>query len=144
MKRLVFIIALFFIPVFLFAQEPAGIIKKTTGSVFIINSEQSTPAKDGSIIFTNDTIKTGSDGSIGIIFQDDTLLSLGPNSKITVDKFVFDPNNKKYSFITKMSKGTAVFVNGNIGRLSPKSVKFETPLASLGLRGTKFAIKVDE
>ncbi|MBF0474178.1 MAG: FecR domain-containing protein [Nitrospirae bacterium] len=143
MKRFIFIIMML-IPAFLFAQEPAGVIKKMTGKAQIISSNQTIQAKVGSNIYPNDTIITEADSSIGIIFQDDTLLSLGPNSKIIVDRFVFDPNNKNYSFVTKMSKGTAVFVNGNIGRLSPKSVKFETPLATLGLRGTKFAIKVDE
>jgi len=43
-----------------------------------------------------------------------------------------------------MLKGTAAFVSGIIGKLAPESVRFETPVATIGLRGTRFAVRIEE
>ncbi|MCP4688025.1 MAG: FecR domain-containing protein, partial [Desulfobacterales bacterium] len=88
--------------------------------------------------------RTGSDGSIGVIFKDNTVLSLGPDSLLEIDEYVYAPNRGKYSMIIKMFKGTVSYLSGLISRLSPEATRFETPTASLGIRGTRFLVKVGE
>jgi hypothetical protein len=81
---------------------------------------------------------------MGVVFNDDTLLSLGPGSVLVVDKFLFAPRQRKFSIVLRMIKGTAVYLSGLISRLAPESAYFETPTASIGIRGTKFVVKVEE
>ena len=94
-------------------------------------------------IMQGDVIKTGKNGEAGLIFDDDTVVGLGPDSEISIEKFLFDPANRQLSFIAKIIHGTFSFISGQITKLAPQKVKFETPDATLGVRGTKFLVKVD-
>ncbi|MDK9706937.1 MAG: FecR family protein [Desulforhopalus sp.] len=125
------------------ASESIGIIKTVSGEVFLINTQMTLPALANMKIGQGDTIKTGKASSAGIIFEDDTVVSLGPNSEMAIANFLFDPVDKKLSLITRLVKGTFCFVTGQIAKLAPKNVTFETPEATLGVRGTKFLVKVD-
>ena len=121
-----------------------GCIKTVQGSAIIVRSNQSVLAKIGERIYKNDSLKTGPDGSLGMIFKDDTLLSIGPNSEIVVKEFLFSPGEGKLSWVTRLVKGTAACLTGIIAKLSPQSVRFETPVAQVGIRGTRFAVQVQE
>jgi hypothetical protein len=89
-------------------------------------------------------IRTGPDSSVGIIFVDNSRMSLGPNSRLDLKKFVFKPNEGKFSMVNKLSKGTASFVSGKMTKLSPESVVLETPSSTIGVRGTTFNVKVND
>jgi hypothetical protein len=102
------------------------------------------PVTTGDKIFEGDTLRTGTDGSLGTILKDDTFISLGPNSELVISEFLFVPAEGKFSIITRMLKGTAAYLSGVIAKLSPQSVRFETPLASVGIRGTKFLVNVND
>jgi hypothetical protein len=125
------------------SDGPAGSVKTVKGTASIVRQDKVIPAKSGEKIFEKDILRTGADGSLGVIFKDDTLLSLGPNSDLVVDEFLFSPAEGKLSFIVRMLKGTAAYLSGIISKLSPESVRFDTPVASLGIRGTKVLVKVD-
>lgn len=126
------------------AEAPVASIKTASGASSIIRDKSSVAAKKGNRVFQGDILKTGADGSMAIVFRDDTLLSLGPNSEITITEFLFSPAEGKLSFITKLLRGTAACVTGIIGKLSPQSVRFETPVANIGIRGTKFAVMAED
>ena len=96
----------------------------------------------GDRLYQNDIIRTGANSSVGIIFEDNTILSLGPKSEIVIDEYVFAPEKGKLSMFISMLKGTASYLSGIIGRQSPESVKFQTPDATIGIRGTQFLVKV--
>ncbi len=122
----------------------AGRVKTVEGSASIVRGQSSLPAVVNERILQGDTLRTGPDGSLGVILKDDTTLSLGPNSVVVVEQFLFAPAEGKLSLVTRMLKGTAVYLSGIIGKLSPQSVRFETPNATIGIRGTKMLVKVDE
>jgi len=126
------------------SDGPIGSIKTTKGTASIVRQEKVILAKIGERIFEGDILRTGADGSLGVIFKDDTLLSLGPNSELAIDEFLFAPAQGKLSFVTRMLRGTAAYLSGIIAKLSPESVRFETPVGSVGIRGTKFVVKIDE
>ena len=121
-----------------------GRVKTVKGSASIVRGQSSLPAVVNERVFRGDTLRTGPDGSLGMMLKDDTSLSLGPNSEVVIDQFLFAPAEGKLSLVTRMLKGTAVYFSGVIARLSPQSVRFETPNASIGIRGTRFLVKVDE
>lgn len=120
-----------------------GSVKTVEGSASVIRSGAVLTAHSGQIIKEKDTLQTGSDGSMGVIFRDDSVLSLGPDSKVAIERFVFDPAEKELEFISRIWKGTAAYLSGLIGKLSPESVRFDTPVATIGIRGTRFAASIE-
>ena len=87
---------------------------------------------------------TGADGSVGITFSDNTLLSIGPDSRLSIDRFAFDPTTHKGAFEASLGKGTLAGVSGKIAKQSPDAMKVKTPAALLGVRGTEFVIRTGD
>ena len=125
------------------ADNPVGNVKTLKGQASIIRNRSAIEAKTGAELFQNDSLKTGADGSMSVVFRDDTLISVGPNSELAINEFRFSPAEGKLSFVARLLKGTSAYVSGIIGKLSPQSVRFETPVANIGIRGTKFAVKLE-
>ena len=128
----------------LFASPKIATVQKVSGTATVVRQGQTISATVGLEIWESDKLRTGPNGSMGVVFNDDTLLSLGPGSVLVVDKFLFAPRQGKFSIVLRMIKGTAVYLSGLISRLAPESAYFETPTASIGIRGTKFVVKVEE
>jgi hypothetical protein len=126
-----------------FASSTVATVQKVKGTATIVRQGQTIPATMGLEIWENDTLRTGPDASIGLVFNDDTLLSLGPESVFVIDEFVFAPREGKFSIVFRMLKGTAAYLSGLISKLEPQSAHFKTPTASIGIRGTKFVVKVE-
>jgi hypothetical protein len=126
------------------AGEDAGRVKVSKGEVFIQRDGQRIAAPVGAAVRASDTVLTGADGSVGITFHDNSLLSAGPNSELVIDKFVFDSTTHKGEFDTSLKKGTLAVVSGKIVKQSPESMRIRTPAAIMGVRGTEFVVKVDE
>ena len=126
------------------ASPSIAIVKKLSGMATVVRQECTISATTGLEIWKNDTIRTGPDGSIGIIFNDDTFLSLGPDSILVIDEFVFAPKQGNFSIAIRVLKGTAAYLSGLIAKLAPEATHFKIPTASIGIRGTKFAVKVEK
>jgi hypothetical protein len=124
--------------------EPAGNIKSVSGEAWIDRGGQQVPAEIGAPVEAGDLMVTGEDGAMGVTFRDNTMISLGPNSEVTVDDFVYDPKNDKLSFASRIARGTMQQVSGNIAKLDPDAVSVRTPNASLAVRGTRFVIRVPQ
>ena len=128
-----------------FAQAPqtaAGRIKVASGSVFIVRAGTLVPAQAGQEVFEADGLKTGADGRLGITLKDDTRVSLGPSSEVRVDRFVFAPAEGQMGLVLKVVRGVIGYVSGRIAKLSPDSIRLETPAAVVGVRGTALALHV--
>ncbi len=119
-----------------------GALKNVQGEVFIDRGPDSIVAQEGQAVFEDDTIRTGNWGLAGMIFKDNSSLSLGPNSRLTLNTFVYRPSENVFSFVTRIIQGTASYLSGVIGKLAPEAVQFHTPVASIGLRGTSLLVKV--
>ena len=131
-------------PVMALSQEDfIGGLRNVRGTAMVMRGEQQIPARDGLRIILNDVLITKKDGAMGVVFKDDTRISLGPDSKLSITRFVYHPAQHKYGFITQMIKGTASYISGAIGKTSPDAVKFKTPVATNGIRGTTFLAKIE-
>jgi hypothetical protein len=126
------------------SDESAGSLRNKKGDVLIERNGNIVKAEEGTSVYPNDTVRTGTDGSVGIIFKDNSRISLGPNSRLDLKKFVFNPAQGQFSMVNKLTKGTASFVSGKMTKLSPESVVLETPTSTIGVRGTTYNIKVNE
>ena len=121
-----------------------GQIKVSKGDVAIERSGQTLPGAIGLHLQTADVIRTGSDGSVGITMSDNSLLSAGPNSVLSLDRYVFDTTTNNGNFDSSLRKGTLSVVSGRIAKQSPEAMTVRTPTAILGVRGTEFAVSVDQ
>ena len=126
------------------AQQPApaGHIKKVSGAAFVVRASGTTPAKAGDAIFATDVLRTA-DGSVGITLRDDTRVSLGPNSEVRIERYVYAPGEGGLGMVLKFMRGMAVYVSGRIAKLAPDSIRLETPTGIVGVRGTTVAIRVE-
>ena len=88
-------------------------------------------------------MRTGN-GRIAITFLDDSMLRLTEHSKIIIDEYVFDPDPSKGKLAIRMASGTARFLTGILGKIDKSNITIATPTAVIGLRGTDFAVSVDE
>ncbi len=125
------------------AAESSGFIKKLNGEVNIQRNDKVIEAKIGDKIFEKDTITTKSKSSVGIIFKDNTLISLGSNTEFEIEEYIFNPAENKQSFISQIRKGTMTGLTGLMSKLNPDAMKIKAKTASMGIRGTHFSISVD-
>lgn len=122
------------------AAQPAGIVKIVKGSVSIERAADKRSPAPGDPVVAGDRIVTGADGHIGLTLNDNTLLSAGPNSSVSLDKFAFDTTTHAGEIDASVRRGTLAVVSGKIAKQSPESVRFRTSNAILGVRGTTFVI----
>jgi len=94
-------------------------------------------------IFSYDTVKTGN-GKVGIQFIDQTRVDVTEHSKLLIDEFIYDPNTNTGSLSLKATLGTVRYASGQIAKTSAQNVKISTPTATIAVRGTDFAMTVDE
>ena len=125
------------------AQE-AGHVKVAKGAVQIERGGQKLPATLGAVVQAGDVVATGTDGSVGITFLDNSLLSAGPNSVLAIDRFAFDSTTHQGSFESSLQKGTLAVVSGKLAKQSPDAMKVKTPAAVLGVRGTEFLVRTGD
>jgi hypothetical protein len=121
-----------------------GQIKTLKGEVFLVRDNTKSQAKPGDLLCQADVVETGGNGSVGITFIDNSRFSAGPNTRIELSQFSFNPTTQDGEFITDMKAGTLAVISGQIAKHSPEAMKVKTPTTILGFRGTKTAIKVDE
>jgi hypothetical protein len=126
------------------AEQAIGVVKTSGGTATIIRGGQILPAGAGKKLFVGDTLTTGADGSMGVILRDNSTLSLGPESSLVIQEFLFSPAEGKLGLLARITRGTMAYISGLIGKSAPGSARFETPVATIGIRGTRFAVKVGE
>ena len=126
------------------AQQPvpAGHIKTVSGAAAIVRNGGTVTARPGDPIYATDTLRTSADGSIGVTLRDDTRVSLGPNSEVKVDRYVYSPGEGGLGMVLKFVRGVAVYVSGRMAKIAPDSIRLEAPSAIVGVRGTTVAIRV--
>ena len=94
-------------------------------------------------IFSYDTVKTGK-GQVAIEFLDETRVDITQHSKLIIDDFVYDPNTKTGKLSLKATLGTVRYASGQIAKNSAQNISIKTPTATVSVRGTDFAMTIDE
>lgn len=87
----------------------------------------------GNSVHQNERIRTGADSVAQLLFADQTTLSVGPRSDITLDRYVYDPNRSVGDVAVGMGSGALRFISG---QQDPRSYQVRTPVATIGVRGT--------
>ena len=132
-----------FLPSAAVADTPIGQVKTESGKVIVERGGAGKPLAIGERVFVSDTIVTA-DGTVGITFADNSMMSLGPYSRLSLDQFKFDATTQNGVFNTSLQKGTLAVKSGQIVRQTPEAMHVRTPAALLGVRGTEFVVSADD
>ncbi len=124
-------------------EEQVALLKNVTGQVQIVRVGATVEAKAGAPLYVADKLISSPNASAGITFKDGTLITLGASAELLVRDYVFEPKDAKYAFSVYLAKGTAIYSSGKIGKVAPESVKVDSPLATVGVRGTRFIIQAE-
>jgi hypothetical protein len=132
--------------------KPIGKVLSLTGAVHIehVNAvplqaslgNQPAATKVGDPVYLGDVVQTGADGKIGIGFTDGTAFDLSSNARMVLNDFVYDPNSHSNSTLFSLTKGTFTFVAGNVAKTG--DMKIDTPVATMGIRGTTPHIEISD
>jgi len=124
------------------ADTIVGSVKTAQGGAVVRRGTDSIPAREGMHLLLDDTLQTGADGLLGAILQDGTRISLGPNTELKIDRFLYQPSDGKFGLLLRLGRGVLAYISGRIAQFAPESVTVETPIGVLGLRGTHFAVSI--
>ena len=136
-KILFLIILLFAGPANASNNNFVGIIGAAIGD---IKNQKNEKLTNGSKIFFGDTIISNSKSNAQILFLDQTVLTLGEDTELTIDEFVYDLNSQDGSFISTVKTGTVKFITGQISKKNPDNLEVKVPAGTLGARGTEFVV----
>lgn len=121
-----------------------GAIQRVSGTVVIYRKTESFVAEKGLRLFEHDRIQTKKNGLAGIILRDNTILSLGGSSSLTIAKYRFAPVEGEYALDIKLSKGKFLYNSGVIGKKQANAVRCIMPIGTVGTLGTKFLVNLEE
>lgn len=124
------------------AAAPVGMVKRMTGAVTVLRGGQTLPATVGMRLEQADELRTGRGASVGVMFVDNSLVSLGANSRFTIERFAFNSTTHEGSFASRLGRGSLAMVSGKLAKQSADAVTVRTPSTMLGVRGTKFVVEV--
>lgn len=128
----------------LWSAENIAIVKNISGEVLLKHEGGFKPIEKGSFLYAGDVLQTSDQSSVGVIFNDGTVVSLGAKSVFAVNTYRFKPSAKDYEFDVGLLKGNAAVETGKIGKLAPQNFSFKIPQGTVGIRGTKFIVDVEE
>lgn len=123
---------------------PIGYVKTVSGDATVTTAGNTFKAAPGTPLQQGSVLRTSAKSSLGVTFQDNTLMSFGPDTEVAVDEYLYQPSQGKLKLGTRVSKGTLNYVSGVIAKLDPAAVSVKTPTGIIGVRGTEFALKVEE
>lgn len=131
-------------------SKPIGKVVAIAGSVSIEHAgavivQANAPAqagqtKVGDLVYEGDVLQTAADGKVSINFTDGTSFNLSSNARMALDQYVYDPKGTSNSTMFNLTKGTFTFVAGKIAKTG--DMKVDTPVATMGIRGTTPHIEI--
>lgn len=125
-------------------ESPVGAVQEMSGDATVTRVDGSTETLQlGAPIYQGDIIETGDSGAVNIVFIDETSFAVSEDARLAIDEYVFDPSSSEGLTNFSVLKGKFVFTSGMIGREDPDDVQIDTPVGSIGIRGTIIAGDVD-
>ena len=127
----------FFIITVGFANDFIGVIAVGIGEILNQKNEK---LSTGSKIYFGDTIIVKEQSNAQILLLDETALTLGEKSELTIDEFIYDPKSKVGKIVSNIKVGTVRIVTGEISNQNPENLEVNVPTGSVGARGTEFVV----
>lgn len=126
------------------AAEPVGFVRSAEGTGVVRRAGQEIAAREGLGLVEGDVVSTAPDGRLGVLFVDDTRVGIGAGSQVQIVRFSFRPMHDELAFVLRIGRGAVAYLSGKIAALAPGKVRIETPAGVVGVRGTAFAVQIEE
>ena len=136
-NTLLALIILLFSNTQVFSKDIIGIIAVGIGK---ISNQLNESLTTGSKLYFGDSIITEAASSAQVLLMDQTTLTIGENSELVIDEFVYDPQTKIGKIVSSVKIGTVKIITGEISKTNPDDLEIKTPTGSIGARGTEFAV----
>ena len=120
-----------------FSKDFIGVISVGIGEIINQDSEKLTT---GSKIYFGDTIIVKEQSNAQILLLDETAITVGEKSELTIDDFVYDPKSKVGKIVSNIKVGTVRIITGEISKQNPDNLEVNVPSGTIGARGTEFAV----
>ncbi len=121
-----------------------GFVKTAEGEASVLLAGKTVKAVPGTPVQRSAILRTGKPGSLGVTLKDNTMLSIGPDTELIIDEFLYAPAKGDFKLGVNMRKGSLNYVSGMIAKLKPEVVTVRTPTGNIGVRGTHFVVAVAE
>jgi len=133
----VLLLSLFLIPLPSSAQSEIGVASAVKNGVTVALSGKSRTLATGNKVYANEVVSTGDQAVAQLLFLDETSLSIGPRSEVTLDSFVYDAKRGTGRMVLNATRGVVRFISGS---MQSSSYQIRTPVATIGVRGTVFDV----
>ena len=125
------------------AGQPIGVVEKMAGSVFVTHPDGTrTQLHEGDPVFQGDELQTGPDGSVGIVLADKTTFSMAQDGRMVLDEMIYDPATQSGSVAMSVMQGVFTFVSGSVAKTDPDAMAIQTPVGTIGIRGTQVGLNL--
>ena len=144
-KILSFLVGLIFSFSASIAEEKVDIEKQLIGIVGAISGKVKTETRElktGDKIYLNETILAGIDSGTQILLLDQSTFTIGSESEVVMDTFIYDPATNDGKIVANVKQGSLKVISGLISKKNPDSLTVEVPEGTLGSRGTEFQTNV--
>jgi len=125
------------VPYFALASERIGTIGIVIGQADVVNRNIDLKIKEN--IYFGDVIRTGAQTNLQILFEDETVFTIGENTEIVINEFIYDPNqnNELNKISAEVMQGSLKVVTGLISKENPENLLITLPTGVLATRGTE-------
>ncbi|CAB1367386.1 FecR domain-containing protein [Denitratisoma oestradiolicum] len=147
MCNLSLVVALLIVSNLALAEPDVGWVAQIKVARGIINVErtgQRHPGLVGMRLKQNDIITTAGNGSAGLMFLDNSMLSLGPDAEVSLQRFSYDPVTYMGAFDAFVKRGTVSVQSGNIARQSADAMRVTTPKAEIKGDARSYLVSVEK
>ncbi len=123
--------------------ESIGSVQNVSGTAVAVRVDGTRVVlRSGDPVFQGDLLETAADGAIGIVLADETALSIGANGRMVLDEMICDPATQEGSLALSVVQGIFTFLSGRIAKTDPDAMHIDTPVATIGIRGTQVGIEI--
>jgi hypothetical protein len=123
-----------------FSKEMIGVIAAGIGE---IQNQKKETLVTGSKIYFGDSVIVKTKSNAQILLMDETTITVGENSELTIDEFVYDPKSKVGKIVSNIKIGTVKIITGEISKQNTDNLVIKVPTGSVGARGTEFAVVIE-
>ncbi len=119
--------------------DAIGKVEKVIGNVVVVRNGVAVALNVGDAVYKSDIIQTATNAECGIDFPDGTALNLIADTRMALNDYSYDPNGNSNDALFSLVQGTFAFVAGKVAHTG--DMKIETPVATMGIRGTTGSVQ---
>jgi hypothetical protein len=122
------------------ADDPTsvGSVNEVENEAQIVSGSGTATVVVGAPVHMKDELRTGAEGYLQVTFRDNTVLTLGENASVVINRYVFNPTQGIGEAALQVTQGAFRFATGQLKTLPDKKITVSTPVADIGVRGTEF------